>query len=104
MYYVGKVGIAGEGVIMSAIIVEGAKVMSKGQITVPKDIRAKLGVDEGDRVVLVWDGDRVVMMNAAVFALRALQERSVGAAQEAGFASEDDVADFVTELRREAGH
>lgn len=31
-----------------AAIVEGAKVMSKGQITLPEDIREEPGVESGD--------------------------------------------------------
>ena len=84
-----------------SVLVEGAKVMSKGQITLPKDIRGKLGVEDGDRVVLIWDKDRVVMMNPALFAMRVLQDDMQGSAQEAGFDSEDDVADYITDLRRQ---
>jgi AbrB family looped-hinge helix DNA binding protein len=83
------------------VIVEGAKVMPKGQITLPKDIREKLSVGVGDRVVLIWDGDRVVMMNAALYAMRVLQLDMAGQAERAGFATEEDVADYVTALRRD---
>ncbi|MDR0626806.1 MAG: AbrB/MazE/SpoVT family DNA-binding domain-containing protein [Bifidobacteriaceae bacterium] len=86
---------------MSALV-EGAKVMAKGQITLPKDIRSKLGVAEGDRVVLIWDQDRVVMMNPALFAMRMLQKDLEGAAAEGGFESEDDVAADIMETRRRA--
>jgi AbrB family looped-hinge helix DNA binding protein len=37
----------------SNILVENAKVMAKGQITLPKDIREILGVGMGDRVTLI---------------------------------------------------
>ncbi|MDR1767322.1 MAG: AbrB/MazE/SpoVT family DNA-binding domain-containing protein, partial [Propionibacteriaceae bacterium] len=57
---------------------------SEGQITLPKKIRGKLGVSEGDRVVLIWDEDRVVMLNPALFAMRMLQDGLKGAAEEAG--------------------
>lgn len=33
--------------------IDSAKVMSKGQITIPKDIREILGVSNGDRVTFV---------------------------------------------------
>lgn len=82
-------------------IVESAKVMSKGQITLPKDIRAKLGVDAGDRLVLVWDGQSVVVMNAAVFALREVQSALAGAARDIGVDTEDDVVELVKAVRDE---
>lgn len=84
---------------MSTPIVEGAKVMSKGQITLPKDLREKLRVAEGDRVVLIWDEDRVVMMNPALYAMRMLQKGFAGAADEAEISSEDDVQALVDEER-----
>jgi AbrB family looped-hinge helix DNA binding protein len=84
-------------------VVEGAKVMAKGQITLPKDIRAKLGVSEGDRVVMIWDGDRVVMMNPALFAMRALQKDMHGTASEAGFESEEDVTAYIADMRHGKG-
>ncbi|MCD8038316.1 MAG: AbrB/MazE/SpoVT family DNA-binding domain-containing protein [Lachnospiraceae bacterium] len=37
---------------MDAILVNDARVMSKGQVTIPKNIRAVLGVSAGDRVRL----------------------------------------------------
>lgn len=86
---------------MAAPIVEGAKVMSKGQITLPKDIREKLGVEAGDRLVLIWDNGQVVMMNAALFALEKVQQAMTGAADEAGFESEDDLADYISTMRAE---
>lgn len=86
---------------MTSPIVEGAKVMSKGQITLPKDIREKLNVRTGDRVVLIWDEDRVVLMNSGVYAMRALQRGMAGAAAEAGIDSEDEVADLIADVRSE---
>lgn len=86
---------------MSDLIVEGAKVMAKGQITLPKDIRDKLQVGTGDRLALIWDGDRVILMNSGVFAMRALQREFEGAATATGIESEDEVAGLVAEVRAE---
>ena len=87
---------------MSARIVETAKVLPKGQITIPKDVRTALGVDTGDRVMLVSDGDRIVMMNPATYAVEWLGSQMAGKASQAGFATEDDVADYITQMRRDA--
>ncbi len=40
---------------------ELAKVTSKGQMTIPKKIRARLGLHRGDIVGLETDGNRVVL-------------------------------------------
>ena len=84
------------------VLLEVAKVMAKGQITLPKDIREKLSVDTGDRVALIWDGDRVVMMNPALYAIRVLQSEMAGMAEEAGFPDDDSVAEYITNMCREA--
>ena len=42
---------------MQHIIVDNAKVMTKGQITLSKDIRDFLRLATGDRVTLVCEGD-----------------------------------------------
>jgi len=86
---------------MTSVLVEVAKVMSKGQITLPKDIRQKLSVDTGDRVALIWDQDRVVMMNPALYAMRVLQADMAGQAEQAGFDSEEAVDAYLTQMRRE---
>ena len=45
-----------------AVFVNDARVMSKGQVTIPKKVRAALGINTGDRVTFIVDGgtDRVV--------------------------------------------
>jgi len=91
------------GQAMGSVIVESAKVMAKGQITLPKDIRDKLNVGAGDRVVLIWDGDRLVMLNPAVYAMQTLQRHMEDDAGRVGFETEEDVSDFITAMRHE-GH
>lgn len=86
---------------MQSVIVDNAKVMAKGQITLPKVIRSVLGIGSGDRVTLICEGDRVVMMNSAVYAMKMLQKEMSGEAEKAGLYSDDDVVDMVMEMRRE---
>lgn len=38
-----------------------SKISSKGQITLPKEVRDSLGVGIGDRVEFVFDGERTVV-------------------------------------------
>lgn len=86
---------------MEAILVDNAKVMAKGQITLPKDIRDALGVQTGDRVTLIRKDDQVIMMNAAVYAMKMLQTAMAGEAEKAGIASDEDVSAMITEMRAE---
>ncbi|MDR3012984.1 MAG: AbrB/MazE/SpoVT family DNA-binding domain-containing protein [Chitinispirillales bacterium] len=86
---------------MGSMIVENAKVMAKGQITLPKDIRARIGVGTGDRVALICEGERVILMNAAIYAMRALQNGMAGEWEKAEINSDDDVMALVKEVRDE---
>jgi AbrB family looped-hinge helix DNA binding protein len=83
------------------MIVDNAKVMAKGQITLPKDIRAMLNLTVGDRVTLICEQNRVVLMNSALYALKEFQDAMKGEAEKAGLTSDDDVADLIMQMRRE---
>lgn len=85
------------------MIVDMAKVMSKGQITIPKEIREKIGVDTGDKVMLIWDGKRVSMMNPAIYAMEMLQKGLEGEAEKVGLTTEEDIVAFCKEIRKEVG-
>jgi AbrB family looped-hinge helix DNA binding protein len=86
---------------MATTFVNDAKVMSKGQVTIPKNVRQALGVETGDRVTFIVDGNDIRVVNSAVYALQRLQQQMKGEAAKAGFTSEDDVADWITNSRRE---
>lgn len=86
---------------MSIPIVDNAKVMSKGQITLPKDIRSKLRLSTGDRVTLICEEDRVILMNSAVYAMKMLQQEMEGEAEKAEVRTDDDVMDLVKDIRAE---
>lgn len=45
---------------------DNAKVMAKGQVTIPKDVREVLGVSSGDRVTFIVEGSNVRIVNSAV--------------------------------------
>ena len=81
--------------------VDDARVMSKGQVTIPKKVRSVLGMDVGDRVTFVVDANQVRVVNSALYALEKLQEQMKGEAEKAGFFSEEDVANWITQSRRD---
>lgn len=80
---------------------ELAKITSKGQITIPIAIRKLLGVKDGDKVMFVQEGNRVVIMNASINALLAAQKEFEGVAEELAVYNEQDVVDMVKEIRAE---
>lgn len=84
--------------------VDNAKVMSKGQITIPKDVRDALGVSSGDRVTFVVEGNTVRMVNSAVYAMQLLQMEMQGEAERSGLRTEEDVMNAVKDLRMENEH
>jgi AbrB family looped-hinge helix DNA binding protein len=86
---------------MESILVDNAKVMAKGQITLPKSIRTALGVSVGDRVTLIKQNDQVILMNSAVYAMKMLQIAMAGEAEKAGLHSDDDVAQMIVDMRAE---
>ena len=64
-YVVGKVG--RKEVSMEEKFMDTAKVMSKGQVTIPKRIRDLLNLKNGDYVTFVVNKDEVRIQNSKVF-------------------------------------
>ena len=85
--------------MMADTFVDNAKVMAKGQITIPKDIRKILGVSSGDRISFIVEGNTVRIINSAVYAMQMLQNEMAGEAERTGLTSNDDVLALIKELR-----
>lgn len=81
---------------------ELAKVTSKGQVTIPIEIRKKLGIKNGDKVLFVEDSGRIYMMNSSMDALREAQRAFAGEAERLGLEDDDDVMKMIKELREES--
>ncbi len=88
----------------TAAFIDSAKIMSKGQVTIPVDVRKALGVAEGDRISFVVDGNSVRIVNAAIFAMQMLQAELEGEAEKIGLKSDEDVAKLMKEIRNEGSH
>lgn len=84
-----------------AAFIDNAKVMAKGQVTIPKDIRDVLGISVGDRVTFVVENGSVFIVNSAVYAMQKLQKEMSGEAEAAGLRSEDKIMELVKETRAE---
>lgn len=87
--------------MITGAFIDNAKVMPKGQITIPKDVRTVLHVSNGDRLTFIVEGNTVRLVNSVIYAMQMLQQEMKGAAAEAGIASEDDVAALIADLRFE---
>ena len=84
-----------------AIFTNDARVMSKGQVTIPKNVRAALGIETGDKVTFIVEGASVRVVNSAVYAMMRFQEQMKGQAKKIGMLTEEDVAEWITQSRRE---
>ena len=80
---------------------ELARITSKGQITIPVGIRKKLNLREGDKVIFIEDGEKIIFANSSMIALKELQEGMKGEAEKQGLYSEADVNKLVREVRKE---
>lgn len=81
---------------------ELAKVTSKGQVTIPVEIRKKLGLKNGDKVLFLEEEGRVYIMNSSMNAFREAQKAFFGAADRLGLKDDDDVMAMIKELRKES--
>jgi len=80
---------------------ELAKITLRGQITIPIEIRKKLGVKDGDKVIFIEDNGRIIMENSVRIALKNVQSAFCGEAERIGLTNEQDVVKLVKELRKE---
>lgn len=87
---------------MTNTFIDNAKVMAKGQITIPKDVRNILGFSSGDRVTFVVKNGNVQLINSAVYAMQLLQSQMVGEAEAAGLNSDDEIMSMVKQVRGES--
>jgi AbrB family looped-hinge helix DNA binding protein len=82
--------------------VQVASVSTKGQVVIPGAIRSKLGITAGTRLVVITDGENVLMKPVRAPKLEefgTLLEESRNAAETAGLAA-DSVKDVIAEARR----
>lgn len=82
-------------------IINDARIMSKGQVTIPKNIRSILGVMPGDCVTFVAEKGSVRVVNSVLYAMQQFQKDMQGQAEISEIKSEEDVAEWITQSRRE---
>lgn len=80
---------------------ELAKVTSKGQVTIPIEIRKRLGIKNGDKVLFYEENGRICVTNSSMSALREAQRAFKGEADRLGLRDDEDVMAMIKELRKE---
>jgi AbrB family looped-hinge helix DNA binding protein len=79
---------------------EIAKITSKGQITIPQEIREKMALKKGDKIIFIEDNGKYYFQNSNSLTLANFQNNMRGAAEEAGFTGSDDVEKYIKQLRK----
>jgi len=79
---------------------EVARITSKGQVTIPRDIRVKMDLKKGDKILFFEDNGKYFLQNSASIALKNIQDIMKGEAGKAGFNDPDDVVNFIKSRRK----
>jgi AbrB family looped-hinge helix DNA binding protein len=79
---------------------EVARITSKGQVTIPRDIRVKMDLKKGDKILFFEENGRYFLQNSNSIALSDFQKSMEGEAEKAGFKNPDDVTKYIKQLRK----
>ena len=60
---------------MAEVFIDNAKVMAKGQVTIPKKIRDILEIENGDYVTFIVDDGKIQIVNSKTFIEDNIQNR-----------------------------
>lgn len=79
---------------------EVSRVTSKGQITIPKAIRKRLNLSEGDKVAFIEKDGNIVITKSSVIALREFLDSMSTEAQAKGI-TEEELLNDLEQIREE---
>jgi AbrB family looped-hinge helix DNA binding protein len=80
---------------------ELAKITYNGQITLPVQIRKKLCLKDGDKILFMERDGKIFVENPTKLAILEAQEAFAGLADELGLKTDEDVVSLCKEVRRE---
>jgi len=80
---------------------ELAKITTKGQITLPINIRRKLNLKDGDKVAFIEQDGEYKIINPTKLAILEAQNAFAGLADELGLKSEEDVINLCKQVRKD---
>jgi len=78
-----------------------AKITSKGQITLPINIRQTLKLNDGDKVAFIEKDGQFIIVNPTMLAFENAQKAFEGEAERLGLEDIEDVIALVKEVRAE---
>ena len=78
-----------------------ARLSQDWKITIPPNIRKKLNLKKGDKIVFDEGDTFFKIKNSSIAALEEIQKAFEGEAEKAGLFTEDDVLALCKEVRRE---
>jgi len=79
---------------------ELAKITSKGQITIPKEIREKLNLKKGDKVLFIEKEDGVLITNASMVEFKKAQVAFSAETRDKNI-TEEELNSLVKKVRRD---
>ena len=79
---------------------EIAKITSKGQVTIPRDIRVKMDLKKGDKILFFEENGKYFLQNSASVALKNIQDIMKGEAERAGFNDPEDIVKYIKSRRK----
>jgi antitoxin PrlF len=79
---------------------EVAKITSKGQVTIPRDIRVKMDLKKGDKILFFEENGKYFLQNSNSIVLKKIQDIMKGEAEKAGFNDPDDVVKYIKSRRK----
>jgi len=86
--------------LKGVVLMNLAKVSANGQVTVPIEIRRKLKLKEGDKILFIErENGEIVIDNASATAILKAQKAFAGVAEKAGIQDEDQVQILIDEVR-----
>lgn len=83
-------------------MIDVSRISSKGQVTIPVEIRKTLNLKEGSKVAFITDeNNKVYIVNSALLALKEAQVAFSGVANQMGLKDENEVPGFINDALNE---
>ena len=76
-------------------------IIQDNKILIPQAVMRSAGLDNGSKVAFRIEGTRIIIENANIAAITELQNLMLGAAEEAGFADEKELQEYMLSIRKE---